>query len=89
MRWVTGCLPCCFRRDVSSAGSRWMLDNAFAAPVRKKVPIAPLARRLETAVPGGAGFSCRSPSPYRGEVVEAIADSNFKGRKAWQNPLPG
>ncbi|MFR5903227.1 MAG: double zinc ribbon domain-containing protein, partial [Neglectibacter timonensis] len=49
---------CLFCRKPVDAG------QCFCSACEKKVPIAPLARRLEAAVPGGAGFSCRSPLSY-------------------------
>lgn len=72
---------CLFCRKPVDAG------QCFCSACEKKVPIAPLARRLEAAVPGGAGFSCRSPLSYRGEVVEAMRRFKFQGKKGLAKPF--
>lgn len=38
-------------------------------------------------MPGGAGFSCRSPLSYRGEVVEAMRRFKFQGKKGLAKPF--
>lgn len=72
---------CLFCRKPVDAG------QCFCSACKKKAPIAPLTRRLEAAVPGGAGFPCRSPLSYRREVVEAIRRFKFQGKKSLAKPL--
>lgn len=61
--------------------------RCFCDACEKKAPQSPLVRRLEAEIPGGAGFPCRSPLSYRGEVVQAMRRFKFRGKKSLAKPF--